>query len=290
VNKQELKKYIESIDDLPSLPSVATSILSLLDDPNVTAAELGKMISTDQGVTLRILRMANSAYYGFPRQIGTINLAIVVLGLETVRSLTISLSVRDTIKSWSAKLPFDFPQYWKHSLYTATGARVFAKNVSYKVPGEAFVAGLVHDVGKLIIARYFTEEYAQITDLSETGGKSAFALEEEFIGADHAEIGGWLTEKWNLPMSIVEAVSCHHNPANSKIDNQLSSIINLANSYSIYSQLNLEEHIGASGYSAYAWNSLKMRLRPDGAFDVHYYLDIYKNELERSQPMLEVLI
>ncbi len=288
-DKKELKNLIAGIDDLPTLPTIATSILGLLDDPTASASELGKLISSDQGITLRILRMANSAYYGFPRQIGTVNLAIVVLGFDTVKNLTLSLSIRDTIKNWSVSVPFDFNLYWKHSLYTASGARAFAKNSSYKVPGEAFVAGLVHDMGKIIIAKYFPKEYNQVYQITQDENKSSFEAEEEIIGADHAQIGGWLAEKWNLPASIAESVTCHHAPAKSTIDLPLSSIINIANSYSVYAQLGLGAEVGPSGYNSFAWNTLKMRLKPDGSLDIEYYHDIFKNEIEHSNSLLEVL-
>lgn len=288
MNKQELKNLIAGINDLPTLPTIAASILGLLDNPSASASELGKLISSDQGITMRILRMANSSYYGFPRQIGTVNLAIVVLGFETVKNLTLSLSIRDTIKNWSVSVPFDFNYYWKHSLYTASGARAFAKNTSYKVPGEAFVAGLVHDMGKIIIAKYFPKEYSQVYQITQDENKSSFETEEEIIGANHAQIGGWLAEKWNLPSAITESVACHHAPEQALLDTLLSSIINLANSYAVYQHLKLEAEVGPSGYNSYAWTALKMRLKPDGSFDIEFYRDLFNIEIERSNSLLEV--
>ena len=289
MDKNELKNFVYQIDDLPSLPSLAVRVIEVLEDPDTTATELAKIISADQGITLRILRMANSAYYGFSRQIGTVNLAIVVLGFDAVKSLTLSLSIKDTIKKWGADLNFDFKEYWIHSLYTAVGARMLAKNVSYKIPGEAFVAGLIHDMGKLVIAKYFKDKYEIICQIIEDEEKPGHVVEERVLEVNHGAIGGWLAEKWQLPDSITDTVTNHHSPANSSVDPHLTSIINLANSLTIFTQLNIHNSIGALGYNTDAWNTLKMRLTSEGELNTQFYVDMFNNEVEKSKSLLEVL-
>lgn len=263
--------------------------MELLEDPGVSAAELGKLLSADQGLTLRILRMANSAYYNFPRQIGTINLAIVVLGFETVKSLTLSISINDTVKNWKIHSDFDFRAYWRHSLDTALCARILAKNVNYKVPGEAFVAGLIHDVGKMLIARYFSPEFAIIRNNTKSSVKPIYEIESEVLGADHAEIGGWLANRWNLPASIADAAACHHLPEHSQIDAQLAALVCLANSYALKKMIDHGAQLPQPEFSPFAWEHLKMRLTFDSLPDIEYYYRLYKDDLNKSDSFIEHL-
>jgi HD-like signal output (HDOD) protein len=283
----ELLTRLQSIEDLPTLPDIAVKVMELLEDPGTSAAELGKVLSADQGLTLRILRMANSAYYNFPRQIGTINLAIVVLGFETVKSLTLAISINDTIKKWKSHLNFDFRTYWRHSLDAAVCAKVLSKSINYKVPGEAFVAGLIHDVGKLLIARYFQAEYSEIEGRSRSTIKPDYEIETEVLGADHAEIGGWLADRWNLPSPIADAVKCHHLPDHAEVDVTLSSLICLANSYARKKLFDHGAQIPVPDFDAFAWNNLKMRLTYDSQPDIEYYYRLYKDELNKSDTFLE---
>lgn len=289
MDKNEIKNFIYQIDDLPSLPSLAVRVIEVLEDPNTSATELAKIISADQGITLRILRMANSAYYGFTRQIGTVNLAIVVLGFDAVKSLALSLSIKDTIKKWGDDLTFNFKEYWIHSLYTAVGARTLAKSVGYKVPGEAFVAGLIHDMGKLIIAKYFRDKYDQINQILEDEDQPGYVIEEKVLGVDHGLIGGLLSEKWQLPDSITDSVIHHHSPSHTSIDAHLTSIINLANSLTVYTQLEIHDSMGSLGYSADAWKTLKMRLTSEGELDTQFYVEMFGSEIEKSKSLFEVL-
>jgi len=285
-----LRAVIDGIDDLPTLSSVATMVMDLLNSNDSTASELSKLISADQGLTMRILRMANSSYYGFPRQIGTINLAIVVLGFDTVKSLTLSLSIQDSFKEWKSRVKLDFQEYWKHSLYTAVGARFLAKSTSYVVPGEAFVAGLVHDVGKLVISGFLHDEDDKIRELTSEGGKSDFDAEVEVLGVCHGEIGGWLAEKWGLPAAISDAVKNHHHPSESEIDTELSAIINISDRLSHLHGLTPEVMETAADFDPDAWKTLKMRLKPSGNQDNEYYFKAFEDELNSAESFLEMLL
>ena len=290
MDKTKLKTIIEGIEDLPTLSSIAVMVVDLLNSADSTAAELSKLISSDQGLTMRILRMANSSYYGFPRQIGTINLAIVVLGFDTVKSLTLSLSIQDSFKIWRSKVRLDFEEYWKHSIYTAVGARLLGKTTSYKVPGEAFVAGLVHDVGKLVISGSLRDRFDEIHAIVEGNDKTELEAENEVLGINHADIGGWLAEKWSLPSAISDAIKNHHYPDQSEIDSELSSLICISDRLSHLHGLNPEETERAAGFDPYAWKILKMRLKPNGSHDDEYYHEAFAEELKSAESFLEMLL
>jgi len=227
-DSQRIKQITESIISLPTLPSVVAKMLELVDNPRTSATSLAKFISNDQTLTARILKLANSAYYGYPREIATVNMAIVVLGFNTVKELGLSLSVFDIFKNIGQCKAFDSFKFWEHSIGCGIAARMIARDFRYYLAGEAFVAGLLHDIGKVILNQYFHHEFTQIMERVNEGEPLEVA-EFETIGTSHAQIGAWLADKWNLPLIIVNAILHHHHSANVQYDREFVSIIEFAN-------------------------------------------------------------
>ena len=226
---QKIKRITESIINLPTLPTVVSKMIELVDNPKTSAASLARLISADQALTARILKLANSAYYGFPREISTVNMAIVVIGFNTVKEMGLSLSVFEVFKDSGRDKSFDTAQFWQHSIGCGSAARLIARRFKYQFIGEAFVAGLLHDIGKVILNQYMHEEFTAIlTDVAENG---ALLDEAEIatVGATHSQIGGWLAEKWNLPRIIVDSIKHHHDPWEAKVDAALVAIVSVAN-------------------------------------------------------------
>ena len=160
--QQRLQKITQSIIGLPTLPTVITQMIGLIDNPQTSARDVSRLISTDQALTAKILKLANSAFYGFPREISTVNHAVVVLGFETVKSLGLSVSVLERFASGGSNSQFDRQRFWEHSIGCGVAARMLAARLRYRVPGEAFAAGILHDIGKLILSQYFAEEFGEI--------------------------------------------------------------------------------------------------------------------------------
>jgi HD-like signal output (HDOD) protein len=226
---QKIKRITESIISLPTLPTVVSKMIELVDNPKTSAASLARLISADQALTARILKLANSAYYGFPREISTVNMAIVVIGFNTVKEMGLSLSVFEVFKDSGPDKSFDTAQFWQHCIGCGSAARLIARRFRYQFIGEAFVAGLLHDIGKVILNQYMHDEFTAIlTDVAENGALLDEA-ENAIAGATHSQIGGWLAEKWNLPRIIVDSINHHHDPWEAKIDTVLVAIVSLAN-------------------------------------------------------------
>ncbi|NLG18276.1 MAG: HDOD domain-containing protein [Fibrobacter sp.] len=223
-----IKRITESIIGLPTLPTVVSKMIELVDNPKTSAGSLARLISTDQALTARVLKLANSAYYGFPREISTVNMAIVVLGFNTVKEMGLSLSVFDVFKNAESSPLFDITRFWEHSIACGVAARMLARNYRSRLAGEAFVAGLLHDIGKVILNQYFHAEFAQIVSRT-AGGKTLDEAEIEVIGTSHSQIGAWLAEKWNLPKIISGTILNHHEPWNSKQDPVFVAIVSIAN-------------------------------------------------------------
>ena len=223
-----IKRITESIIGLPTLPTVVSKMIELVDNPRTSAASLARLISTDQALTARILKLANSAYYGFSREISTVNMAIVVLGFNTVKDMGLSLSVFDVFKNIENTPFFDISRFWEHSIACGVASRMLAHNYHSRYAGEAFVAGLLHDIGKVILNQYFHDDFVEIMNRTASGIQLDDA-ETEVIGTRHSQIGTWLAEKWNLPKIISASILHHHDPWNAPQEQVFISTISVAN-------------------------------------------------------------
>ena len=185
------------------------------------------MISTDQALTAKVLKIANSPFYGFPRKISTIDFAIIVLGYDALKEIVISISLVSSLQRKS-DAHFDAKAFWDHSILSGVLARRLARDLGYRVSGEVFVGGLLHDMGISVLHRYFKNEYQRITEIIKETDLTALEAEESVLGVTHADVGGWLAERWNLPNHLVEAITMHHTPGLAKQNKDLVALIHCA--------------------------------------------------------------
>lgn len=207
-----VKLITERIINLPTLPSVVAKMIELVDNPKTSAASLARLISTDQALTAKILKLANSPYYGFPREISTVNLAIVVLGFNTVKDIGLSITVLNAFKGRQESEHFDVTKFWEHCIACGVASRFLARVFRYGTVGEAFVAGLLHDVGKVVLNQYLDDEFKEIMKQVHEKDATLIEAERKVLGTTHAEVGGWLADRWNLPAPIANAIRLHHQP------------------------------------------------------------------------------
>ncbi len=223
-----IKQKIQNIIQLVPFPAVAMEVVRLVDNPKTSAAKLGEVISQDQALAAKVLKVANSPFYGFPKQISTINFAIVVLGFETLKEIVLSVSLASSLASKLDK-DFDLEKFWRHSLLVGLMTKHLAKDLNYRVSGEAFIAGLLHDIGILVVAQYFKKEFQQIIQIGKRGEFSFEQIERRFLdNSTHYEIGSLLAEKWNFPDQLVEAIAFHHQPHLAPKNPLLPAIVYLA--------------------------------------------------------------
>ena len=225
--KKKYKEELLSIRNLPSIPSIMIEISRALDNPMTNANELANLIRRDQGLVAKILTIANSPLYGIPRKVATIEFAIVILGFDHIKNIIIALSMFEVFKGSNDNY-WDKNSYWLHSLITATMAKRIADDLGYSRTGEAFTAGLLHDLGIAVLQRYFNRQFLEICQFVEEKQIRHLNAEEWIIGITHQEIGQILTSKWNLPDSLSETILFHHKPSMATNNKELAAIIHLA--------------------------------------------------------------
>ena len=222
-----IRDKVKTIINLPALPSIAMEVVEMVDNPKTSASQLGKIISTDQALTAKVLKIANSPFYGFPKKISTIDFAIIVLGFDALKEIVISISLVSSLQKKSDNY-FDSKAFWDHSIATGVIARKLARDLGYRVSGEVFVGGLLHDMGISVMHRYFNNEFKRIVDISRESDLTFMEAEESVLGVTHADIGSWLAERWNLPDHLVEGVLLHATPGKAKKNPELVAIIHCA--------------------------------------------------------------
>jgi len=224
--KERKINNLMGIRNLPSIPVVMFEVTKLLENPKINASDLGKVISMDQGLVTKILTVANSPLYGLPRRVSTIEFAIVILGFEHIKNIVIALSMIEAFKgkdeaNWNRK------NYWLHSLITAFAAKRVADDFGYKKSGEAFTAGLLHDLGITVINRFFNSDFIKIINKVNNENCNYLTAEISVLGITHQDIGNFLVEKWNLPPILGDVILHHHEPSNAE-NKQLTAIVHLA--------------------------------------------------------------
>lgn len=224
----DLKQLISEITELPTLPQVAVTLMELLDDPGTSANEINRVMARDPALASKILRLVNSAYYGLSNKVSSLNQAIVILGFKTVKSVALSASVMGLFKGPKGAGLFDRQQFWKHSIACACVSRLAGQKQKGFDPEAAFSAGLLHDIGKQVLEHYLPAQTDEIVRKAEQKKCSFIEAESEVMQTNHAEIGKWLAETWQLPAELGAAIGAHHDLASSEAK-ELVAVIQFSN-------------------------------------------------------------
>lgn len=207
--KLGLKGFIEKLGKLPTLPPVALRLISAAEDEATSLKQIARLIESDQSLTSKLLKVANSAQFGRSRQVASVDRAIQLLGLDMVRSIVLSIVVVDLFKEEESRA-FQMVEFWHHAGACAAASELLAEPLQYPRPQEAFVAGLLHDVGKLVFFQWDRDRYEEV--VASAAGKSLLEAEEEALGMGHTLAGKMLLESWRFPDCLVQAAWLHHQP------------------------------------------------------------------------------
>lgn len=205
-DKISFRKRVEQLSNLPTLPNLLDKFTQMIKDPKTSMAAFGKEISRDQVLTSKILKLVNSAFYGFPGRISTVTNALVLLGYDALKGLIISSNIFENLS------PEAYP-LWHHSVTVSLASRAIARELSLPDIEEFAVAGLLHDIGKVILHIEASEEYRTVINQAKKTKQPIWQMEDEILGFDHANIGLWVCEEWKLPNKLTIPIGYHHMPA-----------------------------------------------------------------------------
>jgi len=198
------------VDTLPTLPEITSFVMNLLEDPDSSAQDVSNVIVRDASLSGQIMKLVNSAYFGLPQKIADLNRAIALLGYGRIKNLVLSLSLIRVFRSISKKQREDFSKFWEHSAVVAGLMKRVALRLGLEDPEQAFLTGLLHDVGKIAMIGYFPKEHAAVVKAAEDKKESFADAEGVAFSTGHAAVGAWMAKSWNLPAEVIDAISSHH--------------------------------------------------------------------------------
>ncbi len=266
------------IDSFPTLPAVVTKVMQITADPDSSATDLMKVISLDQSLTTTILKMANSAFFGMSRKVTSLQVAVTVLGFKAIQNVVLARSVFDSFKAIGSEDQFDIRTFWEHSFVCGLSAKVIAAEFKGD-KNDFFVAGLIHDIGKLVIYMALPIKFSGIIKMPGPSNLRTFDAEKEVLGITHDEIGMNLLSKWLFPEELIAAVGFHHRPHEAD-QSQLALVVHAAD---------LLSHISDSQDDEESFAKLKEELFSPKIIELFQSHKIEWNEsyLEKLQNELE---
>lgn len=222
-----VREAIKRLHELPTLPSSLAQVINTANDPEASALDLGRFIAADQSLSATLLRLVNSSYYGFYRQISSVTTAIVILGFLEVRNLVFaSTTIRTFPESAGGH---DLGQLWRHALATGMAAERASRIMRTPIGQGPFIAGLLHDIGRVALLLLYPADYGKVLADNIESDQALIEHEEKVFGCSHAEVGALLAEQWNLPDAIIAAVRWHHAPEKCPIDPDIAYLTAVSN-------------------------------------------------------------
>lgn len=225
----EIRRIIKGIKRISSLPTVFARVNELLNDPKSCASDFSKVISEDQALTARLLKLVNSAFYGFPGKIETVSRAVTIIGFRELRELILATSVLSMFTDLGDNVSFSMEDFWKHNLACGIAGRILAIYNRQENPETYFVAGLLHDIGRLVLVESRPEEYREVFVIVREENKLMCEAERDVFGFTHEAVGKELISRWKLPAFVEDAVGFHHDPKGGKKSSSYVDIVHVAN-------------------------------------------------------------
>lgn len=225
---EALCRRLDHIDNLPTLPAVALEVGQLLEDYDTPVEAVCETIEKDQAMVPRILKLVNSAFFGLRSNVSNISHAVVLLGFNTIRNAVVSVSVIRAMPGKKQLRGFDVTQFWSHAVSVAVTSKHLAEKSHLHYAGDAFTAGLLHDVGKLVMFLYFRDLFSAIWSRAGREGCSFYEAEQREGGITHAQVGAYMARRWQLPERLADAIAFHHDVDQSAADLNLLLIVQAA--------------------------------------------------------------
>ncbi|UCD79430.1 MAG: HDOD domain-containing protein [Desulfobacterales bacterium] len=229
MDEKHILQQLNKIKDIPTLPTIVFELNKHLENPETSIAKVSETIEKDQAMALRILKLVNSAFYGFKSRVSDIKNAVVLLGFNAVRNAIVSVSIINALPKSLLFQDFEMNEFWKHSLAVAVASKNIAQKAGLESPDNCFVGGLLHDVGKVILAQYFQDLFVKVWIRMQKECVTFYQAELHELPIDHARIGAHLAERWALPQGLIDGLRWHHEFQPDNPNANFVMIIHLAN-------------------------------------------------------------
>ena len=288
MNKELIFKKLESISNLPTLPAVMQKLNTAIRDPNANAALIAGIIKDDPAMMARIIKVVNSAAYGLPDPVQSLQQAISILGMTSLNNIALSTAVFSSCAA-RQKTDFDRNAFWKHCICTGIAANILSTRTTATVKKRfqkdtLHLCGLLHDIGKILLDEYFHAEFTDILARAAERQIPVYQAETEVCGTNHAEIGAWLARRWNLSADVVQAIRWHHDPENADVEHvELLRLCHTANHICNVGNLGFSGDVAPS-FVLGVWKRIGL-----GVKDIREIVAQVQQEAAHSETMLAVL-
>jgi len=259
-----MRAVLARVSDLPTLPSVLERVARSAGDRRSSIRDVAAVVEADQALTTRVLRVANSAFYGMARRIVRIEEGVALLGLDAVVSLVTTASVMEVLGTHQGTT-FDRRLLWLHSVGVAAGAKLLATRAHLPRPEAAFVGGLLHDLGKLMLDRYAPDALAEVLRHHRVDGMDLLAAERQTLGCTHQDLGAAVADRWKLPRVLVDTIGNHHRPLGADEHAQVAYAVQLADAVCIGMGLGDSLNWSVSRIEPEGWEALRLTPEDVGA-------------------------
>lgn len=284
---------LEQAEDLPVLPQVHSQALRLSQDPDGDLGQLKDILQYDPALTATILKVSNSAFYGFSHKIESLKTALVMLGMGEVTRLIVGAAVVHIFPADKVSSRFDAEIFWRHSAATGSVAAALVNKLKLATQGDVFTGGLLHDLGRVLLATHFPSEYNRCLDFAESNNTTLRLAERQVLGIDHAAIGGYLATRWELPDSLTAMIRYHHSPKKEHIFAVDVASVHLGNRLVKHHGLAIHESDHAETESELwkdpAWEVISGQFWP-GEVDVEELTSMAGEEVERADQLISTLL
>ncbi|MCA9752307.1 MAG: HDOD domain-containing protein [bacterium] len=284
ISEDQIKRVISVTGNLPPVPHVAAKMMELVGNEDTSVRDLQKVISSDQALTARILKMSNSVFYSFDQKITTLSHAIVILGFRAVQSMAIAASSRSLFVKKGAQFGLKEKLLWEHSIGVAMGCRQVSRVIAYEGEETAFIVGLLHDIGKAVLNQVIPKKYGKIVEQVYNDGRSFAEVETEILGFDHSHIGALIAQKWNFDWEMVETIAYHHRPEAKDHGGTLGAILSVSNHICKRMGIGLEKVEGEAPLSD-VWGAQALGLDETACVDIR---EVLKSVLEEEKKLYDM--
>ncbi|MBR9979795.1 MAG: HDOD domain-containing protein [Desulfatitalea sp.] len=228
MDRNEMLKQIQAIDNLPTLPHIALAVNRMLQDEESPMEQLAAMLEKDQSLVLKLLRLVNSSFFGFKSKVKSVRHAVTLLGYNTVQNAVITVSVIDTLSLKNELKGFDIAQFWEHAIHVAVLSKHLAAKTRVAPAEEAFTAGLLHDIGKVVLANFFPDVLIQVLQTVDAKALTFAGAEQTLEMVPHSLVGSHLAQRWMLPESLVATIKWHHSGIQRASQSVLAALVDIS--------------------------------------------------------------